>query len=158
MYMETSRDTLCQNDISASLINDLAMGLESPSVVFSRYGYSPEQSEKMLKSKYFITALQAAQTEWQAAKNSAERVRLKSLIALEELLVPMFTMANDPDISPAIRVEIAKFYRQTAGMDKQEVTGSGSGFSLTLNLGGATSEKIVIEQPARVEGSNGDQN
>lgn len=140
------------SDISAELITELAMQIVPPKEVFARYGYSDTQAATLLASPHFQTALKAAHEEWQAATNTEERVRLKSLIALEEMLPHQFAMGVDPDVSPAVRNETAKFFRQTAGLDRREADGgSGAGFSITMNFGGQQ-EKVVIDQaPTHVE-------
>lgn len=139
-------EVVTHEDISGSLVTELAMRIESPSEVFARHGYSEEQAAELLASSYFQAALKSAHEEWRSASNTEERVRLKSLIALEEMLPHQYAMGIDPDVSPAVRNETAKFFRQTAGMDKRDAdVGSGNLFSLTMNFGGKE-EKVVISQ------------
>ena len=140
--------SVTQDDISGALITELAMQITSPTEVVARYGYSDAQAAELLSSSHFQAALKAAHEEWQAAKNTEERVRLKSLIALEEMLPHQFAMGVDPDVSPAVRNETAKFFRATAGLDTRDAeVGTGSALSITMNVGGAQ-EKVVLDQGA----------
>ncbi len=140
-------DAVTHQDISGSLVTELAMQIEAPMEVFARHGYSKEQAAELLASEHFQTALKSAHEEWRAAANTEERIRLKSLIALEEMLPHQYAMGIDPDVSPAVRNETAKFFRQTAGMDRREYDGGGGGgFSITMNFGGGKEEKVILDQ------------
>ena len=148
--------TITLNSISPRLINELALGLYPPSEVFRRFGYSEADAARLIDSGAFRKALKDAKEKWASTESAEERVRLKALIALEEMMPHLFAMGVDETVNPTARNETFKTFAKIAGMEKpaQDATaGSGPGFAINIHLGD-TKREIVIENPVREIGSD----
>ncbi|HHG89891.1 MAG TPA: hypothetical protein ENJ90_05350 [Devosia sp.] len=135
------------NDISPKLINELALGLYPPSEVFERFGYSKEQAARLIDSGAFAKALKDAKAKWASTESAEERIRLKALIALEEMMPSLFAMGVDFDVNPTARNEVFKSFQRLAGIEKQEQGSVGAGFAININLGDTKHEIVVDKQP-----------
>lgn len=142
------------NDISPKLINELALGLYPASEVFERFGYTPEQVARIVDSGVFAKALRDAKERWQSTESAEERIRLKALIALEEMMPHLFAMGVDIDVNPTARNEVFKSFQKLAGLEKQESAGGsvGQGFSININLGDVRHEISVKPETPAIEG------
>ncbi len=145
---------LTLNDISPKLINDLALGLYPPSEVFARHGYTEQQAAKLVDSGVFASALKEAKDRWNSTDSAEERIRLKALIALEELMPYLFAVTTDLDTPPTAKNEIFKSFQRLAGVDKpaKEAGTGGPGFHININLGDGVRREVVVEpaQPAEL--------
>lgn len=137
--------------VTSALAMELASGLSEPAEVFTRHGLSDDAAKNLLKDPIFRKMVKEAQAEWSADQNTAERIRLKSQMALEELLLPTFRMAQDPRIPPASRTDAVKLFERLSGVSKSEMDSGGGGpkFILNINLDGKNPKEIegeVIQQ------------
>ena len=136
--------------VTSALAMELASGLSEPLEVFSRYGLTEDAAKALLKDPHFRKMVKEAKAEWSADQNTAERIRLKSQMALEELLLPTFRMAQDPRIPPASRTDAVKLFERLSGVSKQETDSGGGGPRYILNIN-------VGESPKTIEGKVIDQ-
>lgn len=128
--------------VTSALAMEIASGLSEPSEVFARHGITEEDAVTLLGDPVFRKMVKEAQAEWQADQNTAERIRLKSQMALEELLLPTFEMARDKRIPPASRTDAVKLFERLSGVSKQDTDSGGGGpkFILNINVGESTKE------------------
>ena len=136
--------------VTSALAMEIASGLSEPSDVFARHGISDTDAVALLNSDAFRKMVKEAKQEWGADANTADRIRLKSQMALEQLLLPTFTMAQDPRIPPASRTDAVKLFERLSGVSKQNEDSGGGGprFILNINVG---------ETPKEIEGAVLDQ-
>jgi len=135
-------------NIPPTLVIELVAGLATPSEIFARHSIPPEQIPGLLRSDIFKSMLREAKAEWSGDHNADTRIRAKARIALEELLIPQFAMAQDKCIPAAARNDAVKLFKSLAGMDKTELAGDGGErFVVNITLGNPTStpETIVID-------------
>lgn len=107
------------------------------------------------ENDYFQATLASEISDWNAASNVNERVRLKSLHFVEEALPEFFGRAHDPRESLAAKTDVLKTVARLAGIGVgSEVKGGiGEKFSVTINLG--SDNAIKIEKT--IEGSLSDE-
>lgn len=122
--------------VTSALAMEIASGLSEPSDVFARHGISEADAVTLLQSDAFRNMVKEAEKEWKADANTADRIRLKSQMALEQLLLPTFTMAQDPRVPPASRTDAVKLFERLSGVSKQDSDSSGAGpkFILSINV------------------------
>ncbi len=138
-------------DITSALAMELASQLTPAAEVFKRHHISPEDAKKLLSDETFRRMVKDARSEWAADKNIADRIKLKAQMALEELLMPTYTMAIDPKIPPAARHDATKLFERLSGIGKGEGGDSNGGprFVLSINVGKDGPREIqgtVLEQ------------
>lgn len=139
-------------EVSPILASELACGLSRPSDVFARHGYTPEQAALLLRNPVFQSMLKQAKAEWDAEHNVDERIRIKSKLALEELLHSHYVMARSTDTPPPARTEAIKTFERLSGLNTPEKeTGTTSRFVVNINLGDRDEPPITINAPALAE-------
>ena len=133
-------------DDHAGLAAELAQRLESADVIFERHGIEDEDANALLTNPQFQSMLKQARLAWDAVNNASERVRLKAVVALEEMLPKMYGRAVDPDTPVAAANDTFKIFKGLAGMDSKEPAEGGSRFSVVINLPGKTPMAIEAER------------
>jgi hypothetical protein len=128
------------------IANEIAMDILPIEDIKKLYGYTDDAWGVLMRNPTFDAMLQDAIVTWQSAGNVEKRIRFKALASVEMSLLRFHTDMNNPEITLASRTEALKTIIKLAGMDKPEpVSGSvGSGWSLTINVGGASKEPITI--------------
>ena len=135
-------------EIPPTLAVELVAGLSTPTEIFARHNVPVEKIPGLLQSDIFLAMLKEAKNDWCGDHNADTRIRTKARIALEELLIPQFAMAQDKCTPAAARNEAAKFFKSLAGMDKSESAGDGvEKFVVNITLGSSDKqpETIVID-------------
>lgn len=133
-------------NFSPVLALELASGLTPPTEVFSRHGVDKTVAAKMLAHPIFQKMIREAKAEWDAVGNAEERIRVKSRLALEELLPDHFYMATAKNTPATARNEAVKIIKSLAGMDKRAdgEVGPTERFVVNINLGEADTQKVSI--------------
>lgn len=105
--------------------------------ILNNCGVSYEEWMEMQRNPRFIAYLEANVTEWTGSKNTADRVKLKSAVLLEEWLPKLHEEMHGTAASLNAKVEAAKLLAKIAGVDQHEgEAGGGNGFHVTINIGG----------------------
>lgn len=130
--------------ISSALAMELASQLTSPTEVFQRHGITEEDAKILLADPTFRKMVKEAKAEWEADQNVADRIKLKSQMALEELLLPTFALAKDPRVPAPSRTDAVKLFERLSGVGKQaeESGGAGPKFVLSINIGNSSPKEI----------------
>ena len=128
---------------SARLAQELAAGLTDPEDLLERFGLSKSQFRRITKSTAFRKMYKRAKEVWDDIDNTEERIRTKSLYLLEDSILPLYGIIHNADLAPAARIEaFAKLMKISNMEPKKEGEGSGSNFTVTINIPGE--EKVVI--------------
>jgi len=103
-----------------------------------------DQWETIQNNPRFQRLLESEIADWNSASNASERVRLKSIHFVEEVLPEFYARANDPRESLAAKTEVLKTVARFAGIGSSggEIGGAGEKFTVTINLGADKSLKI----------------
>lgn len=132
------------------LAREIASDIHPIEEIIKRHGITQEQFEVIVQNSHFQRILADAATVWSGASNTGERIKIKSLVMLEEWLATVFAMLHDPKHTLRDKVELAKLVGRFAGMGEKgpmEV-GSGERISININMGDMTREvktDLVIE-------------
>lgn len=97
-------------------------------------------------SPIFQRMLTAEIEQWNSADGTMDRVKLKALVMIEEVLPEMFAKMLDPRENLTAKTEVFKNIAKIAevGQTSTPVGAGGERFSVTINLGNA--KPIVIDQ------------
>lgn len=131
-------------DRMVSIAREIAMDLHELDEVLRRYSLTPGEFKSMSEDPRFHAVLDAAVGEWNAAKNTADRIKMKAGISLEESIVNLHAAMNNVNEPLNHRVEVAKLMAKLAGVGEAAAGPSGPGFSLTINMGEAQPHVVKI--------------
>lgn len=139
------------------LARELAMDIRPIQDVLKSHGMTEAEWETVSASPRFRQYLGNFVEEWQAAGNTPERVKLKSLAFVEESLVEFYARAHDPNEPLSAKTEVLKTVARFAGVGAAADSAiTGEKFSVTINLGSDQTVKIERDVTPRgnlVEGS-----
>lgn len=113
------------------LAYEIALGIDKPHSVFTKYGYSPDQAAALVATPAFITTVKKYQEEVMAGGVS---FRLKAKIQAEDLLTHSYLIATDPEAPLSVRADLIKWTARVAGLEPKEEKGSGQAGGFTLNI------------------------
>jgi hypothetical protein len=139
--MLTTHDEKRLRDLAAGLIR----GIEEPETVLERCGFTAEDYTELSETRMFRQMLREAQEEWEGARNTHKRIKLKAAVNIEEAL-PHFYQAMTSDKEPlSAKVKAFEVVSRVAGLGNPEpqVAGNGQFFKLEINLGGGAPSLVL---------------
>ena len=122
--------------------------------VLDRYQLRYDDFRLLFEFPRFTRLLANEEESWSSAKNTHERVRLKSAALIESYLEEAHKSLHDPNQTLIAKTGLAKLVGSFAGLGEEALRaqkggGGGSGFSITINLG--ADRKLSIEVGDRNE-------
>jgi hypothetical protein len=152
----TSDDEKRLRDLAAGLIR----GIEEPEKVLERCGFTAGDYTELSETRMFRQMLREAQEEWEGARNTHKRIKLKAAVNIEEALPHFFQAMTDEKEPLSSKVKAFEVVSRVAGLGNPEpaVGGNGQFFKLEINLGGGIApmvlangiENVTIEHEANV--------
>lgn len=137
------------------LSREIAKDIQPIETILERHGIDLELWDQISKLPRFQALLQSQAEMWNSASNTPERVKVKSLSFIEEVLPELYERAHDPREPLSSKVELVKTIGRFAGVGAAESGGNGGEkLSVTINLGAdsqLTFEKDIT--PQVIEGS-----
>ena len=119
--------------VPPELFIELAFGIEPPTTVAARFGYSTAEYNALSTQPWFQRALKSKQDE---LASQGWNFRSKMSMLAEDLLVDAYVTAKASDSGP-FKLETAKYLTKVADLEprqsQQAITGPG--FSISINLG-----------------------
>jgi len=117
--------------------------------------------DRMRVHPRFQSLLESEIAAWTSAKNTHERVKLKSSAIIEETLQEMYVRVHDPKETLNSKVEVLKWLRDLSGMGSRSggIGEAGERFQVVINLGNDKQlkiEKDVTPSPDTMKVINGD--
>jgi len=124
-----------------TLVLDVALGVD-PETICEAYGLQFPQLDKIKEDPSFKNRLGKLKEDM--AKEGVS-FRMKAQMQAEEYLKTSFSMVHDQDIDPKVRAKLIGDTVRWAGFDSaaNAEAVSGSGISVTINLGNADKAKQV---------------
>ena len=123
-------------DIPPQLVWECAAGLENPTDVAARFGFTGEKWERLQQWPPFIQAVQQQRAEFE---RNGMTFRLKAGLMAEEMMSQMFKQAIANDTSIMQKLSVFNSLVDVAGLKpdkKQEAASAVSApkFSITINI------------------------
>jgi hypothetical protein len=137
----TADDEKRLRDLAAGLIR----GIEEPETVLKRCGFEPGDYTELSETRMFRQMLSEAQEEWEGARNTHKRIKLKAAVNIEEAL-PHFYKAMTNEKEPlSSKVKAFEVVARVAGLGNPEPVPAGNGqfFKLEINLGGGIAPMVL---------------
>jgi hypothetical protein len=110
-----------------------------------RCGFSSGDYTELSETRMFRQMLREAQEEWEGARNTHKRIKLKAAVNIEEAL-PHFYRAMTSDKEPlSAKVKAFEAVSRVAGLGIPEPAAAGNGqfFKLEINLGGGVPSLVL---------------
>ena len=150
---ELVKSSMSFNDVAMlRLAREIAMDVHSLDEILSTHGIDTQHWEALNSSPIFQSVLKSAVEEWQSATNTAERVKIKSLVFVEEALPEFYARAHDPKEPLAAKTEILKTIAKFAGVGGSiDGAVTGEKMTVTINLGADRQLKIEKDITPRIE-------
>lgn len=128
-----SLTALQSRHVPPELFVELAFGIEPPTSVAARFGYSQAEFGTLSAQPWFQKALKAKQDELAA---QGWNFRAKMGMLAEDLLTDAYVAAKASD-SAAIKLEVGKYLTKVADLEPRQSQQAiaGPGFSISINLG-----------------------
>ena len=118
------------------LSREIARDIHPIENILERFGIDAELWSDIRTMPRFISFLQHEVETWNSAPNTSERVKIKSLSFVEELLPEMYERAHDPRETLSSKVELLKTVGRFGGVGvSMSEGGIGEKLSVTINLG-----------------------
>lgn len=132
------------------LAREIAMEFRTIEEILSTFKLSQSQFERITTSKRFETILTQELQQWHGARNTTERVRMKSAAMIEESLPDLYRYLHDKDLPLSARVELLKTIAKLGGQgEPTRQEGPGNGFRMVINIGkSAVRLTAEVAQPA----------
>lgn len=120
---------------------ECAMGMEDISEIASRYGFTPEDVEKLKRYQPFLIELERMKGELQ---RSGQNFKMKAALMSDLMMEKVFQGAMQGNASLAVKIDALKTLTKLADLEPKgaQTQSAGAGFSITINLG---ERKEVIE-------------
>lgn len=128
------------------LAYELALEMDDPLVVFSKYGFDENAAREMLSNKPFIATVKKYKEE---ILESGISFKLKAKIQAEDLLTHSYAMAVDPTTPPAVRASLITWTAKVAGLEpspSKDQGAAGAGFTLNIQFAGSAAPVVVTGQ------------
>lgn len=130
-------------DRQVRIAREIAMGMRELPDILKAHAIMPDEFERMRADPRFDDLLKELIREWNGAKNTEARIKMKAGVSLEESLMNFHQSMNNANEPLNHRVEVAKFLAKVAGIGEQAQGPTGGGFSVTINIGGGHAPKVV---------------
>jgi hypothetical protein len=127
------------------LAYELALGVSSPSEVFSKYEFDTEAATRMISNPAFIATVKKYKDEIQEGGVS---FKLKARIQAEDLLTHSYILATDPETPASVRADMIKWTARVADLEPRgndKASGPAGGFTLNISFAGDRSVGRTIE-------------
>jgi hypothetical protein len=137
----THQDENRLRDLAAGLIR----GIEEPEAILERLGFVLDEYTELSETRMFRQMLREAQEEWEGARNTHKRIKLKAAVNIEEALPHFFQEMTNPKEPLSSKVKAFEVVSRVAGLGNPEPAGVGNGqfFKLEINLGGGVAPMVL---------------
>jgi len=136
-------------DVPQELILTIAMGMEEPREIASRYGFEGARWEKLQQWKPFRDAVAQKVAE---LETSGITFKIKAKALTEDVFEDAYKIARSNDATLLQKLEFVKLGAKLGDMEPKTNTQAvaGPGFSITINLSPPKEEPVIIDQVEEV--------
>lgn len=140
-------------EVPQELILAIAMGMEDPKEVASRYGYEGLKWEMLNAWKPFTDAVAAKKAE---LETSGITFKIKAKALTEDVFEDAYRIARGNDATLLQKLEFVKLGAKLGDMEPKTNTQvqAGPGFSITINLSPPKTENVIdatLDEVAQIE-------
>lgn len=146
MTDELATSSVYDDDNMVLLAREIAMDIHPLEDILKRHNVGPADWDVLCRHPRFAGYLNDALVTWQSAMNAADRIKVKSLAAIEDWLLTAHELLHVKDGSLRDKVELAKLVARLAGVGEAKTDMPvGEKISITINMG---DERVVAHKIA----------
>jgi hypothetical protein len=136
-------------EVPQELILAIAMGMEDPKEVASRYGYEGLKWEMLTAWKPFTDAVAAKRAE---LETSGITFKIKAKALTEDVFEDAYRIARGNDATLLQKLEFVKLGAKLGDMEPKTNTQAvaGPGFSITINVSPPKTETVIIDEVVEI--------
>jgi hypothetical protein len=148
MDFSLATNSVFADDRLVVLAREIAMNIHPLPDILKRLNITERQWEDIQRDTRFRGYLEDAVITWQGALNGSERIKVKSLAAIEDWLSTAYGYLHEEKHNLRDKTELAKLIARLAGVG-EKVMGelpAGEKISITINMGEESvhAEKTII--------------
>lgn len=149
------------NDVDSRLAMELAIEISELPDILQRYGLTKEELKDKLNNSNFRQAVKTARITWKSDLSVKERIRIKSMVLVEDSLLELYSIFHDKNHNLTGRMDAFKSLSKVATVDTPDKDGTAAGerVHISINIPGVekaiTYEAEVITDHDREAISNG---
>ena len=134
-------------DVPAQLVAELAIGVDSPDEIASRFGIDGRKWEALKAWKPFLDAIEQQRAEFE---RSGYTFRVKSAMKADAISDALFVQAMRNDATLLQRLEALKVFAKLGELEPNPKSAAPQGptFSITIDLGPQGTKTIQATVPA----------
>lgn len=131
------------NDHDSQLAAELAFEISPIEDVMKRHGLSKSDMMLKLGNETFRQMVKEAKRIWRSDLSVKERIRLKSMVLVEDSILELYSMFHDRDMAAPARLDAFKSLAKVATVDTPDRDGTTVGEKVTINISIPGIEKPV---------------
>lgn len=124
---------------------EVAAGMHTEDEIPDAFNIPHQEWQRIRGTEDWERAYLRAYSEVGGSDNSLKRIRMKAALAVEDSIPTIYGIIHDVDATSTARMEAFKQLATVAGADprsNQHAAATGSGFAVTINIGGG--EEVTI--------------
>lgn len=140
MDFPLATNSVFSEDRLVFLAREIAMDIHDLPDILKRLNITQDQWADIQRTKRFQGYLEDAVVTWQSALNGPERIKVKSLAAIEDWLATAYGYLHDDKLPLRDKTELAKLVSRLAGVGEKAPNELpvGEKISITINMGDQT--------------------
>jgi hypothetical protein len=133
------------NDHDSRLALELAFEISELPDIMARHGLTKAQLKAKLENPQFRRMLQDARATWRSDLSVKERIRLKSMVLVEDSLLELYALFHDKELATPARLDAFKQMAKVATVDTPDVKGAEAGqrVNISINIPGLAPATVV---------------
>jgi len=131
------------NDIDSRLAMELAIEISDLPSILERYHLSKDQLKTKLSNPQFRRMVHENRTTWKSDLSVKERIRVKSMILVEDSLLELYSIFHNQDTAVGARLDAFKSMSKVATVDVPDKDGQSVGERVMININIPGVEKPV---------------
>jgi hypothetical protein len=147
MDLSLATNSVFNDDRLVVLAREIAMDIHDLPDVLKRLNITENQWQQIQHNPRFAGYLEDAMQTWHSALNGSERIKVKSLTAIEDWLSTAYGLLHNEKENLRDKTELAKLIARLAGVGEKQMNElpAGEKISITINMGEQTvhAEKSV---------------
>jgi hypothetical protein len=128
------KDLTAINDIDSRLAMELAFEISDLPVILSRHGLTKSELQTKLNNPAFRNMVREAKAAWNSDLSVKERIRLKSMVLVEDSLLELYGIFHNRELAPTARLEAFKNMAKVATVDAPDKDNADVGSRVQINI------------------------
>ena len=122
------------NDVDNRLALELAFEISDLPEILARHDLTPDQLKAKLANPAFRSMVHEAKVTWKSDLSVKERIRVKSMVLVEDSLLELYSLFHDKGLAPAARLDAFKQMSKVATVDTPDREQADIGSRVQINI------------------------